>query len=142
MAFVISPITYQDLDRIYPETEKKTMFRLIERKDIVSLGYTWARDESRDIFLAKVPDRTANMWACYIFGWGDGIAVFEKANAYCTFHFWYVSDSLLSKLEETQQMIAEVLKFTGLLLEGNESSKLDRVPYAEFLPYSPRGVQK
>jgi hypothetical protein len=142
MAFVISPITYQDLDRIYPATEKKTMVRLIEQTDIVSLGCRWARDESRDIFLAKVHDRTANMWACYIFGWGDGIAVFEEASNYCTFHFWYVSDTLLSKLEETQQMIAEAFKFTGLMLKGNESSKLDRVPYAEFLPYSPRGVQK
>lgn len=136
MTFTIRPVQNEDLSRICLEPVER---RCMLPNDIVGLGWEWARDEERDVFLMQIGTGRKYSMFTYLFSWGEDVAVFEL-KGYCLFKFLYMSDTLLPRLEAAKPLIAEALKFSGLLLEGDEKTfDFQRVPHAEFLPYPDAG---
>lgn len=136
MAFLIEGLIRREvLDRAFPENFSVFHYTDYDEARLVELIHHWAYDEARDAFLISTGYSRHLAGFRYVFGWRGGVAIL-KMEGYCLFSFVYVSEALLPCLEDAKMLIAEALRIGGIYLQGNEeSSEVNRVPHADFLPY-------
>lgn len=125
MTYEIKRLTYADLDRIYPETEKEEIGRITVEKhhwpqDMFCAP--WAIDEETGVFLAWIPSVRLDPANRYLIGMPGGVAIL-RTEGYCLYSILYLSPDLRNRMDEVRTNIRDVFSAAGEFIDGTTDAK-------------------